>query len=73
MSQTRYSPYMLLASAVFLASCISQQSGTRNLTVLVLPNPEAYMYKRSVKPELDAQPLEVPLLGQHWCEINSLF
>ena len=67
-------PCVLLASVILLASsflaCSSQQPGTRSLTVLVLPNPEAHMYKGSIKPKLGAQPLEVILLGQHWCKIK---
>ena len=73
MSKTGYSPYMLLASAVLFAFCISQHPGTRSLTILVLSNPEAHMYKRSVKPEPDAQSFEVNLQGWHQCEMNSLF
>ena len=65
MSQARYSPHMLLASAVLLASCISQQSGTRSLTVLASRILEAHMDKRPVKPELGDQSLEVTLLGCH--------
>ena len=72
MSEAGYSPSVLLASAILLASCISQQLGTRSFTILVLPNPEAHMYKRSVKLELGAPPLEVTPLGRHRCEINSL-
>ena len=55
-SEATYSLCMLLASEVLLASFISQQPGTTSLTIIVPPNPESHMYKRSVKPELDAQP-----------------